>query len=114
MIPMTLCLLFRLLLDHLHPPKQKKESFVKALTGAATTIAKALNPSTISPVQSIAASTGTCNISPLKTTTIWRSCLEDLKRLKDLHDNGVLTDEEFAEEKQQMLASLKNLIHKNN
>lgn len=27
-----------------------------------------------------------------------RSCLEDLKRLKDLLEDGVLTEEEFADE----------------
>ena len=44
----------------------------------------------------------------MKTATIRRSCLEDLKRLKDLED-GVLTEDEFMEEKRQILDTLKGL-----
>ena len=31
----------------------------------------------------------------VKSAQIHRSCLEDLKRLKDLLENGVLTEDEF-------------------
>ena len=39
-------------------------------------------------------------ISPLKFAQLRRNCLEDLKRVKELWDDGVLTQEEFEEKKQ--------------
>ena len=45
----------------------------------------------------------------MKSATIRRSCLDDLKKLKDLHEDGVLTEEELREEKQQILATLRSL-----
>jgi len=48
-------------------------------------------------------------ISPLKVTVIRRSCLEDLKNLKELFEDGVLTETEFTEEKQHILATLKGI-----
>ena len=45
----------------------------------------------------------------MKTATVHRSCLEDLKRLKELLDEHVLTEEEFLQEKRQILSTLKTL-----
>ncbi len=48
-------------------------------------------------------------MSPLKVSHLRRNCLEDLERLKKLTEEGVLTEQEFIEEKGQILATLKNL-----
>ena len=84
--------------------KKKKENPVDALTGAATTVVKILqsnsNTVTVSshmPPKTDSVRTG---ISPLKFAQLRRNCLEDLKRVKELWDDGVLTQEEFEEKKQ--------------
>lgn len=93
--------------------KAKGDKVADALTGAANALAKALQPSqgnssTIEVKDSDQMSL-TTKISPMKTATIRRSCLEDLKRLKDLLEEGVLTSEEFADEKQHIIDTLKSL-----
>ena len=71
---------------------------------------KALQPRPASPVTKKSDSaSAVAKISPMKTATIWRSCVEDLKQLKDLLEDGVLTEDEFTEEKRQILDSLKSL-----
>lgn len=47
--------------------------------------------------------------STLETSRIRCSCLEDLERLQKLKEDGVLTEEEFTEEKAQIMVTLKNL-----
>jgi len=92
--------------------KPKRESIGEALTGAAVALAKALKPPTTScnsPVRATQASDEMKKISPLKVTVIRRSCLEDLKKLKELFEDGVLTETEFTEEKQHILATLKGI-----
>ena len=93
--------------------KPKRESIGEALTGAAVALAKALQPSTKNsnpPVRATQASDDVMKkISPLKVTVIRRSCLEDLKKLKELFEDGVLTETEFTEEKQHILATLKGI-----
>ena len=52
-------------------------------------------------------STSTSYISPLTNSQLRRSCLEDLKKIKELHEEGILTEEEFFEQKSNILNSLK-------
>ena len=47
-------------------------------------------------------------MSPIKASRVRRSCLEDLERLKKLLE-GILSEQEFSEEKEQILSTLKNL-----
>jgi hypothetical protein len=91
--------------------KPKRESIGEALTGAAVALANALQPSKAvnSPVATTQACDDITKISPLKVTVIRRSCLEYLKKLKELFEDGVLTETEFVEEKQHILATLKGL-----
>ena len=84
----------------------------EALTGAAVALAKALKPtitSCNSPVRATQASDAMKKISPLRVTVIRPSCLEDLKKLKELFEDGILTETEFMEEKQHILATLKGI-----
>ena len=93
------------------PAKPKKDSFAEALTGVATTIAKALQPPKAfhSPIAQVRNESPTNKISPLKMTTIRRSCLDDLKKLKELLEDRVLSEAAFCEEKEHILATLKGL-----
>ena len=72
---------------------------------------KVLQPNPNSPPTSEAKKidSAVTQISPMKTATVRRSCLEDLKRLKELLDEHVLTEEEFLQEKRQILSTLKTL-----
>ena len=87
--------------------KSKKESRT-ATDVIAGVLVKALQPHSTSPGTKISESS-VAKISPMKTATIRQSCLEDLKRLKDLLEDGVLTKDEFMEEKRQILDTLKGL-----
>ena len=76
--------------------QDKKDTLTEAFSGAASAIAKALQPKT-PPTTSI---DDNCpSISPLKVASIRQSCLEDLKQLKNLLDDGILTEGEFLKEK---------------
>ena len=90
-----------------NPTKGKKESISTmsdAFTGAANAIASALKH-TRTPETPTSSST----VSPMKTAQLRRSCLEDLKRIKELFEDHVLSEEEFAEQKKNILSSLKSL-----
>ena len=47
--------------------------------------------------------------TPLKVVSLRRSCLEDLKKTKELHEDGVLSEEEFEEENKRILDMLRGL-----
>ena len=88
--------------------KPKKESLTEVVQGAATAIAKVLQPVNAPAKQNVLVDDGT-KISPLKVATVRRSCLEDLKKLKELFDDNVLSETEFLNEKEQILIALKNM-----
>ena len=77
-----------------NPAKGKRDCMSDALTGAAKVIASVLKPS--SP-QTPPPSSAT-GISPMKSAQLRRSCLEDLKRIKELLEDDVLSEAEFKEE----------------
>ena len=92
--------------------KPKKEGITEVVSGAATAIVNALNPKQqTTPSKSGESTHGQQlnEISPLKVVTLRRSCLDDLKRAKELNEDGVLTDKEFQEEKTRILSMLKGL-----
>ena len=70
--------------------------------GAASAIVRAINnpPKENSPTK---------GLSPLKAISICRSCLDDLKKAKELYEDDVLTEEEFREEKERILSTLRGL-----
>lgn len=85
--------------------KPKKTSVASALTGAASAIVSAISGS---PRKAkVSGNEGT--MSPLKMTAIRRNCLDDLKKLKELFEDKVLTEQEFAEEKKHILSTLRSL-----
>ena len=89
------------------PAKLKKDGVAEALTGAATAVVKMLQGNAQTPDKSRASTSLT--ISPLKFAQLRRGCLEDLKRIKDLRDDGVLTEVEYTDEKEHILTCLRGL-----
>ena len=89
------------------PLGSKKPNVATALAGAATAIVKALSGS---PKKNISERVDEgAKMSPLKMATLRRNCLDDLKKLKELFEDNVLSEEEFTEEKKHILASLQGL-----
>ena len=86
----------------------RKDSISDALAGAATAIVRALKPESPkqrSSMPSVMAKT----FSPNSHANLRRKHLEDLRTLHDLHEDGVLTDEEYVEQKQGILSTLREL-----
>ena len=69
------------------------------IAGAASAIVRAINKP--SKENSPTKSQG---LSPLKAVSIRRSCLDDLKKAKELFEDEVLTEKEFQEEKERILS----------
>lgn len=88
-------------------PKKSKDGVANVVAEAATAIVKAINPPT-SPTPGSDWKDGK-GISPLKAVSLRRSCLEDLKKAKELYEDEVLTKEEFEEEKRRILEMLRGL-----
>ena len=74
------------------------------MTGAATAVVKMIQSTGSSSYASVPA-----QMSPLKAAQLRRGCLEDLKKVKELLEDGVLTQQEFDEEKRRILGTLKSL-----
>jgi len=104
------------------PKKQKQESMTSALVDAATAFAKVLCPSTsnTSPVNSVAVTPATRStpvsntlsrngVSPSKLADVRMKNLEQLRCMKKLMDDGVLSHEEFIEQKEIILKVLRDL-----
>ena len=85
----------------------RKESFGDALAGAATAIVRALKPQ--SPKRSSTPTGATSSVSPNSHANLRRKHLEDLRTLHSLLEDGVLTDEEYTEQKQSILSTLRQL-----
>lgn len=86
----------------------RKDSFSDALAGAATAIVKALKPET--PQRPSTSSSMTVkSFSPNSHANLRRKHLEDLRTLHSLHEDGVLTEEEYLEQKQSILSTLREL-----
>ena len=88
--------------------QSRKDNITDALTGMATAVVNALKPQECTTPKRASADSSGVKVSPMRSVTIQRSCLDDLKKLKVLHEDQVLTNEEFEEEKQQILATLRS------
>ena len=91
-------------------PKQNKESVSDALAGAATAIANVLTGKT-QPTSSPVSSSASTNhgLSPNNQVNLRRRHLEDLRTPSQLFNDGVLTSEEFHEQKHIILSGLRKL-----
>lgn len=89
----------------------RRESFSEAITGAAVAFAKAISPPTNQqstsqtppkiPIQS--------GVSPMSKARLSSEYITQLKSLQELHECGVLSDEEFLEQKSFALDNIRSM-----
>lgn len=87
----------------------KKDTVSDALAGAATAIVKALNGSPkkrSNTSESIPLSQG---ISPNSHANLRRKHLEDIRMLHSLYEDGIISDHEYQEQKENILCTLRSL-----
>ena len=90
--------------------KKKKGSVSDALVEAATAVAKVFKSQpNASSQKSSSPSRVTAKLSPMKYAQLHRTSLEDLQTLKALYEDNVISQTEFAEEKDRILSTLKSL-----
>ena len=82
------------------PKAPKKESLADALTSAATAVVGLIRGDT---------PTGAAAMSPGKRARVSGQYLDQLEKLKTLHSSGVLTNEEFEEQKEYALKNIRQL-----
>ena len=86
--------------------KPKRETLSEALTNAATAVAGIFRNSD-SPSTSIESTSIT--MSPGKRVRVSSQYLEQLEKIKQLHESGVLSSAEFQEHKDIALSNLKKI-----
>ena len=93
-----------------HPERKKprKESLTDALSGAATAICKVLSPTSVSS-ENNATQNVPSGISPSKTVNLRMKSYEQLRYLKKLHEDGILEDKEYCEQKGNIMMTLRKL-----
>lgn len=88
----------------------RRETFSEAITGAAVTFAKAIFPQ--KNQQSIAQAAKTpvqSGVSPMSKAQLSSEYITQLKLLQELCDCGVLSDEEFLEQKSFALDNIRSI-----
>jgi hypothetical protein len=101
-----------LLQDDSAGKKGKKNNLSDALVDAATAFAKVFQSphvGSVTPEKTTASTPVSSKLSPMKYAQLRRSSLEDLKTLKSLYEDNVISENEFADEKQRILNTLKSL-----
>lgn len=89
---------------------RQQDSLSDVVKEAAAAVAKAFKPdATQLPTESRAAVAVSPGVSPVKATDLRTKSLEQLRSLKQLLDDGVLSDQEYLELKQDILTALRNL-----
>ena len=92
------------------PKRAKQESLSEALTSAATAFAQAFSSSHASPksVPPTPTSVGP-GMSPLKAADLRMKHLEQLRFLQQLMEDGIITKDEFMEQKERVLKNLREI-----
>ena len=89
--------------------KPRKETLADAISNAAITVTKALSTSQ-EPNTTLSETTKvTTGMSPRKAVELRMKNLEQLRYLKNLFEDGILSEKEFAEQKNSILSSLRKL-----
>ena len=91
--------------------KKKSSTVADALASAATVIASAFqSPSRSTPQKTSSRTTESgAKFSPMSGAKLRRSCLDDLKLMKELYQDAVVSEAEFSEQKVKILCTLKEL-----
>ena len=88
------------------PKRAKQESLSEALTSAANAFAQAFGGSPACRKESVPP---TSTMSPLKAADLRMKHLEQLRFLQQLMEDGIITRDEFAEQKETVLKTLRNI-----
>lgn len=95
------------------PTKPRTNEFMTdAVTEESTAIVNAINHPEVPQPQTPSKSANNQHVkkkSTLKVVALRRSCLDDLKRVKDLYEEDALTDAEFHDDKRRILEMLTGL-----
>ena len=88
-------------------PKKNNDAISEVLCNAAVAITQALTPGKSNPSTSQKASL--IGVSPSSKATLSNNYISQLKSLQELREMGVLSDEEFMEQKRFALNSIRKL-----
>lgn len=91
------------------PKKPKQESLVDAVTGAATAVVNVLRGTATPTKSSPSASVSSQGISPGRAADVRMKNLEQLRYVQQLLDDGIITSDEFFEQKTCILESLRKI-----
>ena len=91
-------------------PKRQKESLAESITQGIAAFSKVIQspPTNTSPGKNSVTSPS-CGISPGKNIDLRMKNLEQLRYVQRLYEDNILTDVEFAEQKNNILASIRKL-----
>ena len=95
------------------PKRKQRQSLAEAIAGAATTLVSAVHnkgAADASPAQSPATDTRVGH-SPSKISDLRMKNLKELRELQQLLEDNILTEEEFAEQKEIVLNAMRKLKH---
>ena len=88
----------------------RRETFSEAMTGAALAFAKAISPQTNQQSTAQAAKTPVqSGVSPMSKARLSSEYITQLESLQELRDCGVLSDEEFLEQKSFALNNIRSI-----
>ena len=89
------------------PKRPKQDSLTEALTSVATVFAKMIN--TPSSSQSAGATSSTVGMSPCKAADLRMKHLEQLRYLQQLMEDSIISESEFKEQKEIIIATLRKI-----
>ena len=91
------------------PKRARTESFSDAISGAAVAIVKALSEKeTAKPLTSSSGAVGP-GMSPSKVVDLRMKNFEQLRYLQQLYEDNILNENEYSEQKNKILATLRNI-----
>ena len=90
-------------------PKRSRESMSSAITGAAKALASALEGTPKASPTDLSCTHTATGVSPSKAVDLRMKNYEQLRYLQQLLDDGILSREEYMEQKQNILCSLRKL-----
>ena len=89
------------------PKRPKQDTLTEALTSVATVFAKMINPP--SSGQSVGASSSAMTMSPCKAADLRMKHLEQLRCLQQLMEDNIISESEFKEQKEIIIATLRKI-----
>ena len=90
-------------------PRKNSDSMSEVICNAAVAITQALTPSKSSPHPLPSQKGSLIGVSPSSKATLTSNYISQLKSLQELREMGVLSDEEFAEQKRFALDNIRKL-----